>query len=81
MDPTDKTNYRFAGVLRLLSKVFKKIVYEQLNEYLNNYLNELLCGFCKAHSAQHDLCRLMQSWKKRARQFSFRWKITYGPFK
>ena len=39
-------------------------MYEKLYEYLNNYLNELLCGFRKAHSMQHALFGLVQSWKK-----------------
>ena len=34
-DPTDKTNYRPNSVLSLLSKVFEKVMYEQLYEYLN----------------------------------------------
>ena len=36
----------------------------KLYEYLNNYLNDLLCGFCKAHSTQYVLTRLIQSLKK-----------------
>ena len=31
-DPSDKTNYRFNTVLSLLSKVFEKVMYEQLYE-------------------------------------------------
>ena len=52
------------GSLSLLSKVFEKVMYEQLYEYLNSYLNDLLCGFRKAHSTQHILCRLIRSLKK-----------------
>ena len=63
-DPTDKTNYRSVSILPFLSKVFEKVTYEQLYEYLNNYLNDLLYGFRKAHSNQHALFRLFQSWKK-----------------
>ena len=39
-------------------------MYEKLYEYLSNYLNDLLCGFCKAHSTQHVLSKLIQSLKK-----------------
>ena len=39
-------------------------MYEHLYEYFNNYLNVLLCGFCKAHSTQYVLSRLLQSLKK-----------------
>ena len=34
-DPTDKTNYRPNSVLSLLTKVFEKVMYEQLHECLN----------------------------------------------
>ena len=64
MDPTDKAIYKFVSVLPLRSKVFEKMVYEQLYEYLNNCLNELLSGFCKAQWNQHTLFRLIHSWKK-----------------
>ena len=46
-----------------LSKVFEKIIYDQLYEYLENFLSELLCGFRKAHSTQHALFRLIQKWQ------------------
>ena len=60
LHPSDKTNYRPVSVLPLLSKVFEKIIYDQLYEYLENFLSELLCGFRKAHSTQHALFRLIQ---------------------
>ena len=59
--PTDKCNYRPVSILPLLSKVFEKTMYDQLYIYMNNFLNELLCGFRKAHSAQHALFKLMQA--------------------
>ena len=40
-DPSDKTNYRPVSVLPLLSKIFEKIIYEQLYEYSKNFLSEL----------------------------------------
>ena len=59
-DPSDKANYRPASVLPLLSKVFEKVIYDQLYEYLKNFLSELLCGFRKAHSTELALFRLLQ---------------------
>ena len=50
LDLTDKTNFRPVSLLPILSKVFEKIMYNQLYEYLETFLNKLLCGFCKAHS-------------------------------
>ena len=40
-EPTDKENYRPVSVLPLLSKVFEKLLYDQLSEYLEKYLNKL----------------------------------------
>ena len=62
MDPSDKANYRPVSILPLVSKVFEKIMYNQLYEYIEHFLNQLLCGFRKAHSTQHALFRLLQKW-------------------
>ena len=61
LDPSDKASYRPVSVLPLLSKVFKKVIDDQLYEYLENFLSELLCGFQKGHSTQHALFRLIQA--------------------
>ena len=63
-DPLDKSNYRPVSILPLLSKVYERFTYNQLSEYSNNFLNEALCGFRKAHSTQHVLFKLLQSWQK-----------------
>ena len=43
------------SVLRLLSKVFERVIYNQLGKYMDTFLNKLLCGFRKAHSTQHSI--------------------------
>ena len=60
LDPSDKASYRPVSVLPLLSKVFEKLIYDQLYEYMENFLSDLVCRFPKAHSAQHDLFRILQ---------------------
>ena len=62
-DPLDKANYRPVGILPLLSKVYERVIYNQLSHYANNFLNNILCGFLKAHSTQHALFKLLQSWQ------------------
>ena len=57
---TDKENYRPVTISSLLSKIFGRLMYDQLKEYLEQYLNNLLCGFRKAHSTQHALFRLLR---------------------
>ena len=64
LDPSDKANYRPVNILPLVSKVFEKIIYDQLYDYIENTLNQVLCRFCKTHSAQHPLSKLLQKWQK-----------------
>ena len=52
------------SVLPLFSKIFEKVIYDQLSQYLEKYLNSLLCGFRKAHSSQHALFKLLQTWQE-----------------
>ena len=63
-DPLDKENYRTVSILPLLSKVYEKLLYNRLSHYVENVFNVILCGFRKAHSAQHALFKLLQSWQK-----------------
>ena len=62
-DPTDKTNFRPIRVLPLLSKVFERVIHNQLGKYMNTFLNKHLCGFRKAHSTKHALFKLLQRWQ------------------
>ena len=61
--PCDKANFIPVSVLPLLSKVFEKVVYDQIYEYMENFMSELLCGFRKAHSTHHALFRLLEKWQ------------------
>ena len=50
-------------ILPLLSKVYEK-VYNQLSDYCESFLSNILCRFRKAHSTQHTLFKLLQSWQQ-----------------
>ena len=63
-DPLDKSNYRPVSILPLLSEVYEKVIYNQLSDYFDSFLNNILCGFRKAHSTQHALFKLLQSWQQ-----------------
>ena len=63
-EKTNKENYRPVSVLPLISKIFERIIYDQLSEYLEKYLNSILCEFRKAHSTQHALFKLLQAWQE-----------------
>ena len=62
--PLDKANYRPASILPLLSKVYERVIYNQLSDYADNFLNNILYGFRKAHSTRHALFKLLQSWQQ-----------------
>ena len=60
-ETTNKENYRPISVLPLISKIFERIIHDQLSEYLEKYLNSILCRFRKGHSTQHALFKLLQA--------------------
>ena len=43
-DPLNKENYRPVNVMSHVSKIFEKIVYEQINSYMEPRFSHLLCG-------------------------------------
>ena len=60
-DSLDKTKYRPVSVLSHLSKIYERLIFDQLSKHANKVLSKLLYGFKKAHSTQHTLFRLLQS--------------------
>ena len=46
------------------SKIFERVIYNQLGEYTDLFLNKLLCGFRKAHSTHNVLFKLLHIWQK-----------------
>ena len=56
----DPSDFRPVSVLPLLSKVFERIIYNQLAKCRDTSLNKLLCGFKKAHFTLHALFKLLQ---------------------
>ena len=51
-DDLSKKNYRPVSVLSHVSKIFKGIVFNQLNHFLESTFSLLLTGFHKNHSKQ-----------------------------
>ena len=62
-EPADKENYKPVTILPLLSKIFERLIYDQLDRKLEQYLSSLLCGYKTAHSTQHALFRRLQEWQ------------------
>ena len=58
-----KENYRPVCTLSPFSKVFERILGEQIHPYIYNKLPDL-CGFRKGYSTQHALLNLIENWRK-----------------
>ena len=63
-DPFDKSNYRPVSLLSHMSKVFERIIYNQINEYIEPFSSNLLTGFRKNHNTQHSLLKMLESFKE-----------------
>ena len=63
--PTFKKNERLHKInyRPILSKVYEKILYNQIYNYFNRIFSKYLCGFRKDHSTQHCLLFMLESLK------------------
>ena len=64
MKQLTKDNYRPISILPAVSKVFEKIMYDQIEIYMNTHLSDYLCGFRKGYSTQYCLLSMLEKWKK-----------------
>ena len=62
-DPNKSKNYRPVSVLPVVSKVFEKIMHDQISQYINSFLTPCLCGYRKGFSTQQALLCLIEKWK------------------
>ena len=59
-DKSDKENYRPVSIFPNISKIYKKLIYNQLCEYFHDKLFPSHCGFRKGYSPQHSLLVLTE---------------------
>ena len=60
-DQNDKTNYISISLLPLISKLFEKVIYQQIEDFANKVLSPKLCGFRKGQSTQHAPLNLLKN--------------------
>ena len=60
----DKTNYRSVIILPNISKIYEKLIYNQLYDYFDDILSPSQCGFCKGHSTQHCERIMLEKFKE-----------------
>ena len=51
-------------ILNSISKLFEKLIQNQLNPFFDKKLSEHLCGYRKGYTTQYALLNLIESWKK-----------------
>ena len=59
----EKENYRLVSVLSNFLKIFKRLIYNQLNEFMETKFSKFLIGFRKNDNTQHTLLRMTEKWK------------------
>ena len=60
---TDKENYRPISILSNISKIYERIVFDQVSKYFKDLFSKHQCGFRKGYSAQHCLLAMLEKWK------------------
>ena len=61
-NPLEKANYRPISLLPSLSKLYEKLIYQQLNTFLKNRLSPLYVVSFPRYSTQHALLNLINRW-------------------
>ena len=62
-DPLKSKNYRPISVLPAVSKIFERLLYEQVSQHINQFLSPYLCGYRKGYSTQQALLSLIEKWR------------------
>ena len=60
-DPNNKANYQPISLLPIMSKIFERVLSEQIERFSEKILSPKLCGFRKGHSTQHALLNLLKN--------------------
>ena len=59
-----KENYRPVSILSNFSKIYEKLMYNQLYDFFDNILFPSQCGFQRGYSAQHCLLVMIEKFKE-----------------
>ena len=62
---TVERNYRPVSILNTFSKIFEKILKEQLSPFLDKTLSIFIAAYRTAYSTQHVLNKLIEEWKSK----------------
>ena len=62
--PTEKTNYRPISILSNISKIYERLMHDNMSDYFNDVLSKFQCGFRKGFSAQNCLLYMIETIRK-----------------
>ena len=60
---TDKSNYRPVSILPVISKIFEKLLFYQIDNFMDAKLSIHQCGFRKGYSARHCVVVMLEKWR------------------
>ncbi|PFX22135.1 putative RNA-directed DNA polymerase from transposon X-element [Stylophora pistillata] len=63
-DDTRKENYRPVSILTAISKVYEKVMFDQLYGAFHEHLSPNLSGFLKKHSCCTALLKMTEDWRR-----------------
>ena len=63
-DANQNGNFRPISVLPVTSKIYERILKDQIYRYFKDKFSTILCGFREGYSTQHALIRLIEKWRK-----------------
>ena len=63
-DKTDTENYRPISILPTLSKLYERLIYNQMYRYFDKLFSKFQCGFRKGFNAQHCLITIIEKWRR-----------------
>ena len=60
---TVERNFRPVSVLNTFSKVYEKVLKQQLTQHLDDTLSVLIAAYRRAHGTHHVLIRMIEDWR------------------
>ena len=63
-NPFEKDNYRPISILSNISKIYERIMHNQMNDFFINKLSKYQCGFRKRFETQHCLLVMIKKLRK-----------------
>ena len=64
-DKYDVLNYRPVSILDVFSKIYEKVIKNQLVSYFDKYLSPFISAYRKNYSTQQVLIRLLEEWREK----------------